>query len=198
MTGGKWAGERFHTPITLGSVPRTGLIRGTRSELVARRAKGAGLKCPRLRESTAILEFVTSYTPGWRPAEPDGVNTPQHSDRVPDGAPAEPDVDGQFIKYVGFCVPRRWVTPETMDLDGMVAEIEEIVRTRGLVAPGEKSRLPQPPLEEAGNSRDLVRRLITRTHRSPGGILLSEAGAGAAMCRHDPLVTAAADHQPLQ
>lgn len=134
MTDGKWAGERFHTPITLGSVPRTGLITGTRSELAARRAKGAGLNCPRLRESTAILEFVTSYTPGWRPTEPDDVNTPQHSDRVPDGAPVEPDVDGQFIKYVGFCVPRRWVTPETMDLDGMVAEIEEIVRTRGLVA----------------------------------------------------------------
>ena len=43
-------------------------------------------------------------------------------------------MDRQFIKVVGFSVPRRWVTPETMDLDGMVAEIEEIVRTTGLVA----------------------------------------------------------------
>lgn len=43
-------------------------------------------------------------------------------------------MDRQFIKVVGFSVPRRWVTPETMDLDGMVAEIEGIVRIRGLVA----------------------------------------------------------------
>jgi hypothetical protein len=43
-------------------------------------------------------------------------------------------VDRQFIKVVGFCAPRRWVTPETMDVDGLAAEIEDIVRTRGLVA----------------------------------------------------------------
>jgi hypothetical protein len=43
-------------------------------------------------------------------------------------------VDRQFIKEVWFPAPRRWVTPEMLDLDGMVTEIEEIVRTRGLVA----------------------------------------------------------------
>jgi hypothetical protein len=43
-------------------------------------------------------------------------------------------VDNRFIKVVGFWAPRRWVTPESMDVDGLVAEIEEIVRTKGLIA----------------------------------------------------------------
>lgn len=64
----------------------------------------------------------------------DGINVPQRSDLFDVGTPVEPDVDRQFIKYVGFWAPRRWVTPEMMDVDGLVAEIEEIVRTRGLVA----------------------------------------------------------------
>ena len=77
--------------------------------------------------------FVTSHTPGWRPPEADGINAPQRG-LFDTGTPVEPDLDTQFIKYVGFWAPRRWVTPETMDVDGLVAEIEEIVRTRGLVA----------------------------------------------------------------
>ncbi len=50
------------------------------------------------------------------------------------GSPVEPSLDRQFIKVVGFWVPRRWLTPETMDINGMVAEIEEVVRMKGLVA----------------------------------------------------------------
>ena len=78
--------------------------------------------------------LVTSYTLGWRPTEIDGVNVLQRSGLFEAGTPVEPDLDRQFIKVVGFWAPRRWVTPETMDVDGLVAEIEEIVRTRGLVA----------------------------------------------------------------
>jgi hypothetical protein len=77
---------------------------------------------------------VTSHTPGWRPTETDGINGPQRSGLFDADPQVEPDVERQFIKVVGFWVPRRWVTAETMDVDGLVAEIEEIVRTRGLVA----------------------------------------------------------------
>lgn len=77
--------------------------------------------------------LVTNHTPGWRPTETNGVNALQRSGLFDADPPVEPDVDRQFIKVVGFWAPRRWVTPETMDLDGLVAEIEEIVRTRGLV-----------------------------------------------------------------
>jgi hypothetical protein len=77
---------------------------------------------------------VTSDTPGWRPTEIDGINVPQRNGLREAGRPVEPGLERQFIKVVGFCAPRRWVTPETMDVDGLVAEIEEIVRTRGLVA----------------------------------------------------------------
>jgi hypothetical protein len=77
---------------------------------------------------------VTSHTPGRRPTETDAVNAPQRSGLADADPPAEPYVDRQFIKRVGFWAPRRWVTPETMDVDGLVAEIEEIVRTRGFVS----------------------------------------------------------------
>src|SRR5690242_1846379 len=77
---------------------------------------------------------MTSQTPEWRPAETDGVNASQRSDLADASRPVEPDVDRQFIREVWFPAPRRWVTPETLDLDGMVTEIEEIVRTRGLIA----------------------------------------------------------------
>ena len=76
---------------------------------------------------------MTSYSPGERPTETDGINAPQRG-LFDTGAPVEQDLDSNFIKYVGFWAPRRWVTPETVDVDGLVAEIEEIVRTRGLVA----------------------------------------------------------------
>ena len=77
---------------------------------------------------------MASYTPKWRPTETDGISVPQSNGLFDPGTPVEPDLDRRFIKVVGFCVPRRWATPETMDVDGFVAEIEEIVRTRGLVA----------------------------------------------------------------
>ena len=76
---------------------------------------------------------MTSHTPGWRPTEIDGVNVLQRNGLSDAGTPVEPGLDRQFIKVVGFWAPRRWVTPETMDVDGLVAEIEETVRTRGLV-----------------------------------------------------------------
>ena len=79
-------------------------------------------------------EPMASYTPKWRPTETDGISVPQSNGLFDPGTPVEPDLDRRFIKVVGFCVPRRWATPETMDVDGFVAEIEEIVRTRGLVA----------------------------------------------------------------
>jgi hypothetical protein len=49
-------------------------------------------------------------------------------------AGGSPVHDRQFTKVVGFWAPRRWLTAETMDVDGLVAEIEATVRTRGLVA----------------------------------------------------------------
>jgi hypothetical protein len=71
---------------------------------------------------------------GWGPTEIDGIELVQRNGHFDVGTPAEPDVDRRFTKVVGFWVPRRWLTSETMDVDGMVAEIEEIVRTRGLIA----------------------------------------------------------------
>ena len=76
---------------------------------------------------------MASYTLGWRPTEFDGFEGLQRSGLFESGQPVEPDLDRQFTKVVGFWVPRRWLSPETMDVDGLVAEIEEIVRTRGLV-----------------------------------------------------------------
>ena len=77
---------------------------------------------------------MTSYPSEWRPAETDGINVLQRDGLFDAGTSAEPDLDRRFIKVVGFWAPRRWLTSETMDVDGLVAEIEEIVRTRGLVA----------------------------------------------------------------
>jgi hypothetical protein len=77
---------------------------------------------------------VASYTTGWRPTEIDGINMLQRNGLFDAGMPVEPGLDRQFTKVVGFWAPRRWLTAETMDVDGLVAEIEETVRTRGLVA----------------------------------------------------------------
>jgi hypothetical protein len=77
---------------------------------------------------------MASYTPRRRPTGTDGISVPQTNGLFYPGTPVEPDLDRRFIKVVGFCVPRRWATPETMDVDGFVAEIEGIVRTSGLVA----------------------------------------------------------------
>ena len=83
----------------------------------------------------AILEAVTTNrTLGWGPTEVDGINLLQRNGLFEAGTPVQPGVDRQFTKVVGFWAPRRWLTPENMDVDGMVAEIEEIVKTRGLVA----------------------------------------------------------------
>jgi hypothetical protein len=82
-----------------------------------------------------ILEAVTtSRTLGWAPTEVDGINLLQRNGLFEAGTPVQAHVDRRFTKVVGFWAPRRWLTPETMDIDGMVAEIEEIVGTRGLVA----------------------------------------------------------------
>lgn len=71
---------------------------------------------------------------GWAPPiEIDGITLLQRNGWFETGTPAEP-AEARFTKLVGFWVPRRWLTTETMDVDGVVAEIEEIVSTRGLIA----------------------------------------------------------------
>ncbi len=75
-------------------------------------------------------DVTTSRTLGWGPTEVDGINLLQRNGLFDAGTPVQPDLDRRFIKLVGFWAPRRWVTPETMDVEGMVAEIEEIVATR--------------------------------------------------------------------
>ncbi len=71
---------------------------------------------------------------GWGPSEIDGIDLVQRNGLFEAGTPVEPDVNRRFTKVVGFWAPRRFLTPETMDVDGMVAEIEEIVRARGMIA----------------------------------------------------------------
>ena len=78
--------------------------------------------------------MTTSRTLGWSPTEIDGINLLQRNGLFDAGAPVQADLDWRFTKLVGLWAPRRWLTPETMDVDGMVAEIEQIVATRGLVA----------------------------------------------------------------
>ena len=78
--------------------------------------------------------MTSSPTLGWGPTEIDGINLLQRNGMFDAGSPVQPDLDRRFTKLVGFWAPRRWLTPETMDVEGMVAEIEEIVGTRGLVA----------------------------------------------------------------
>jgi hypothetical protein len=77
---------------------------------------------------------MTSDTSEWgQTVDVDGISV--QGDGLPDVAtPAEPELDTRFTKLVGFWAPLRWVTPEEMDVDGLVEEIEETVRTRGLVA----------------------------------------------------------------
>ncbi len=70
---------------------------------------------------------------GWGPTEIDGIQLLQWNGRFDTGSPIDRDQDTTFAKMVGFWAPRRWLSPETMDVDGFVAEIEEIVRTRGFV-----------------------------------------------------------------
>jgi len=83
----------------------------------------------------AILGAVTtSRTLGWGPTEVDGITLLQRNGLFECGTPVQPGLDRRFTKVVGFWAPRRWLTPQTMDVDGMVAEIEEIVETRGFVA----------------------------------------------------------------
>ena len=71
---------------------------------------------------------------GWGPTNPGGIELLQRYGVFDAGTPVEANIDRRFTKLVGFWAPRRWLTPETMYIDGMVAEIEEIVRTRGLIA----------------------------------------------------------------
>jgi hypothetical protein len=77
---------------------------------------------------------TTSRTLGWGPTDLDGITVLQRNGLFDAGTPVQSDVDRRFTKLVGFWAPRRWRTTETMDVDGMVAEIEHIVGTRGLVA----------------------------------------------------------------
>jgi hypothetical protein len=78
--------------------------------------------------------MTTSRTLGWGPTEIDGINLLQRNGLFDTGTPLQPDLDRRFTKVAGFWAPRRWLTRETMDVDGMVAEIEEIIGTRGFVA----------------------------------------------------------------
>lgn len=71
---------------------------------------------------------------GWGPRKIDGIDVLQRNGLFETGTPVEADSETRFTKVVGFWVPRRWVTPAAMDVDGMVAELQEIVRTRGLIS----------------------------------------------------------------
>jgi hypothetical protein len=71
---------------------------------------------------------------GWWPTEVDGMHLLQRNGLFEAGRPVEPDLDRRFTKVVGFWAPRRWLTPETMDVEGMVTEIEELVGGRGVIA----------------------------------------------------------------
>lgn len=77
---------------------------------------------------------MADRTLGWGPTEIDGIKLLQRVGLFDAGTPVEPNLDHRFRKVVGFWVPRRWLTPETLRVDDMVAELEEIVRTRGLIA----------------------------------------------------------------
>jgi len=77
---------------------------------------------------------VAEYITGSRLAEAEGIDALQRGGRSDTGSPVEPHPDRQATRTVGFLVPRRWLTAETIDVDGMGAEIEEIVRTKGLIA----------------------------------------------------------------
>ena len=71
---------------------------------------------------------------GWQSATIDGIELYQRTGRFDVGTPVVPgQEDTTFTKVVGFWVPRRWLSAETMDVEGLVTEIETIVRTRGFV-----------------------------------------------------------------
>ena len=101
----------------------------------------------------------------------DGINVPQRDGLFDADTSAEPDLDRQFIKVVGFWAPRRWVTSETMDVDGLVAEIEEIVRTRGLVESEGQVITSLRPVEEwevyFEPGADVLRDIPGRRHWGP-------------------------------
>jgi len=77
---------------------------------------------------------VTAKRLGWQSASVDGVELYQRVGRFDVGSPQVSRDSQPFLKVVGFWAPRRWLSPDTMVIDGLVAEIEETVRTRGFIA----------------------------------------------------------------
>lgn len=69
----------------------------------------------------------------WQSATVDGVELYQRVGSFDVGNPRVSREGEPFVKIVGFWAPRRWLSAETMDIEGLVAEIEETVRTRGFV-----------------------------------------------------------------
>ncbi len=78
--------------------------------------------------------MTTSRTLRWGPTELDGITVLQRNGLFEAGTPVQSDIDRRFTKLVGFWAPRRSLTTETMDVDGMVAGLEEIIAARGFVA----------------------------------------------------------------
>ena len=72
---------------------------------------------------------------GWTTPTVDGMELLQQVGSFDVGTPVQHGLDERFRKTVSFWVPRRWVTAETMDVEGVVAELEEIVSARGLLTP---------------------------------------------------------------
>lgn len=76
---------------------------------------------------------MTGRELGWRTGEVDGVQLSQRTGLFDVGTPVEANMDRRLTKLVTFLAPRRWLTRATMNVEGMVAEIEETVSTRGLI-----------------------------------------------------------------
>ena len=97
------------------------------------------------------------------PEEIDGVNVLQRSGLFESGTPVEPDLDRQFTKVVGFWAPRRWLTPETMDVDGMVGG------DRGNHPHKGPRRLRRPGHQQSAPRRAVGGMLRAEQHRHPTG-----------------------------
>ncbi|HET9732300.1 MAG TPA: hypothetical protein VFP54_06445 [Acidimicrobiales bacterium] len=76
---------------------------------------------------------MTSERLGWEPLRGNGFDLYQRNGRFEVGTPAVRRDDTTLTKGLGFWAPRRWVSAKTMDVEGFVLEIEELVRTRGFV-----------------------------------------------------------------
>ena len=78
-------------------------------------------------------EAMASDALGWVPIEVDGIRLLQQHGLFDVGSPERAGTGSQFKKVVGFWAPRRWLTSQTMDVQGLVEEIEDIVRRKGFI-----------------------------------------------------------------